>query len=219
MAATIVAGISGSLLSKGVSSYIPGGKISLAILLAILLIATLTSELLSGSDGDENLGAVRQKLSQTLGIISALTLTAGTFLAFAYYAPGWLAALTRESGLNGSWLGESRYTGTDQSAKTRLEMHVSDERLTGSLTVEGRIACRWAIYGKSIFDSGEQYLKARKETGPWQCAEDFPITVELLSDRRIAVKFQENFRGPDRGLYQLGLNGVLSPENQGKKDS
>ncbi|MEU5579222.1 hypothetical protein ABZ791_02040 [Streptomyces huasconensis] len=212
--ATVVAAISGSLLSDRIAPYVPGGYITLGILLSITVIATLLILLLGGHDSPENLSVIRRRLSDTLGVVIALSVIAGAFWACVHYAPDWArAAFAKDTPpLNGEWSGKMRQTGHDTSIEATLELDTtSSGELDGTLTYGSK--CAWALKADVLFPESakeEENITANKERGPWQCPEELFVDLSLDRGHRISVK------GSGRA-YQLGrqyqqeLAGVLKP--------
>ncbi|MET9762105.1 hypothetical protein ABZ016_24115 [Streptomyces sp. NPDC006372] len=214
--ATLAAAIAGSLLSDEIGKHVPSGKIALGVLIVVTVLGTATSLLLSQPDGTESLGVIRQRISDTLGVVSSLALAAGVFLVFVHYAPGWGRALLEEEepALRGGWSGEVRQGGFDRPLKSTLKVSGSADSLNGSFTVVGKNLCEWAVSGHAITaDSTDATLDVNKERGPWICSENGYLHVKLLSDRRISVE-QDGWVFKGRSRWQVSFSGVLKPAKE-----
>ncbi|MEU0009012.1 hypothetical protein ABZ079_33295 [Streptomyces sp. NPDC006314] len=211
--ATIAAGVSGSLLSDRLAPHIPGGYITLGILGVVTVIATLAVLLLSGNESPENLSAIRRRMSDTLGVVSALSMISLVFWIFVEYSPGWARAIFPESAFNGEWAGTLRQQGGSRDLASSFEAETSDGDLSGTLTAEGLVKCVWAVTDDFVTPDETELLFATgtKETGPAQCPEKLEVHLDVLSDRRISVEASGNVIMNGRE-WDTKFSGTLRPK-------
>ncbi|MET7846869.1 hypothetical protein ABZT48_01220 [Streptomyces avermitilis] len=212
VAALVVATISGSLLSDRIGPRVPDGFMTFGILATVFVIATLMSTLLGGNDAPENLGAMRRRLSETLGFIAALAIVAGAFWACVNYAPSWAKEVFAKDkvALNGKWSGVARPNDEDIDHKSTLKIDGPEDDLNGALIIGD---CSWAVKG-DVLSPGtkeKEFLEINKEKGSQRCPETGFLDVKLHHDRRISIKVHSWTDLSNGGRYNKYFNGVLNP--------
>lgn len=211
-AALVVATISGSLLSDRIGPHVPDGFPTLGILATVFVIATLMGTLLGGPEAPDNLGAMRRRLSDTLGFIAALAVVAGVFWICVNYAPSWAKEVFAKDkvALNGKWSGIARPNDEDINHESTLKIDGPEDDLNGTLVVGD---CSWAIKGDVLFPDTkeEEFLEINKEQGSQRCPETGFLDVKLHHDRRISIKVHSWTDLSSGGRYEKYFNGVLNP--------